>query len=224
MKVIIADDHRLLVEGLQNLLAANGIVVTGVARDGIEAVKLTRELRPDLVLMDLKMPVCDGITATRLISAEMPDVKIVVLTTSSDDQDLFESVKSGAVGYLLKSAGGDEIIEALKGLEQGFPPFSPGLAAKVMAEFAKQARERNEAQASSRDESEGDENNQDADLTPRQREVLLLVAQGMSYKEVGERLGLSTRTIKYHMREIIQGLHVKNRAQAMAYAAKNKIE
>ena len=222
MKVLLADDHQLLVEGLGNLLAANQIEVVGVARDGLEAVKLARSLHPDLILMDLRMPNCDGITATRLIKAEQPDAKIVILTTSSEDQDLFESIKSGAIGYLLKSIGGKDLIEAINGLEQGFPPFSPGLAAKIMSEFAHQARERGEAQSPTRKESQ--ESETVTYLTPRQHEVLELVAQGFSYKEVAEKLGLTTRTIKYHMREIIQVLHLKNRAQVMAYVARNKLE
>jgi two-component system NarL family response regulator len=222
MKVLLADDHQLLVEGLSNLLAANHIEVVGVARDGFEAVKLARSLRPDLILMDLRMPNCDGITATRLIKAEQPDVKIVILTTSGEDQDLFESIKSGATGYLLKSLGGKDLIESLNGLEQGFPPFSPGLAAKIMTEFAKQAGGKSEAPNVPKKETR--EAEPASYLTPRQHEVLELVAQGLSYKEVGEKLGVSTRTVKYHMREIIQHLHVRNRAQAMAFVARNKTE
>ena len=222
MKVLLADDHQLLVEGLDNLLAANHIEVVGVARDGSEAVKLARSLRPDLILMDLRMPNCDGITATRLIKAEQPDAKIIILTTSAEDQDLFESIKSGATGYLLKSMNGKDLIEALNRLEQGFPPFSPGLAAKIMTEFAKRAGEKSKTQDVPRTETREAEDQWH--LTPRIHQVLELVAQGFSYKEVGEKLGLSPRTVKYHIHEIVQQLHLKNRAQAMAFVARNKVE
>lgn len=225
MKVLIADDHRLMVEGLQNLLSANGIEVIGVAGDGLEAVNLARTLMPDIVLMDLRMPNCDGLTATRLIKTEMPEMRIVILTTSADDHDLFESVRNGASGYLLKSVSGSEVIEALKGLEHGIPPFSPGLAAKIMGEFAKQASARDEAEPVVRTDSHAkEESGRGPGLTLRQREVLALVSQGMSYKEVGAKLGMSTRTVKYHMREIILNLHLKNRAQAMMYAARNDMD
>jgi DNA-binding NarL/FixJ family response regulator len=210
MRVLLADDHRLLVEGLTNLLNAHGIEVLGAANDGIEAQSLARDLRPDLILMDLRMPNCDGLTATRLIKAELPEIKIVILTTSAEDQDLFEAIKSGACGYLLKSTGGEEFIEILHGLEEGFPPFSPGLAEKILAEFSRQST----PPTGTADAGEV------SPLTERQRDVLALVARGFSYKKTGDSLGLSARTIKYHMREIIETLHLENRAQALAYAAR----
>ncbi|MBI5954426.1 MAG: response regulator transcription factor [Chloroflexi bacterium] len=211
MRVLLADDHRLLVEGLTNLLNAHGIEVLGAAGDGFEACAMARDLRPDLILMDLRMPNCDGLTATRLIKDRMPEIKIVMLTTSAEDQDLFEAVKGGACGYLLKSVGGDEFIEILRGLEDGFPPFSPGLADKILAEFSRQSTPLAGVSGADEDPSP---------LTVRQREVLSLVAQGYSYKEAGNSLGLSARTIKYHMREIVETLHLENRTQALAYAAR----
>jgi DNA-binding NarL/FixJ family response regulator len=222
MKILLVDDHQLLVEGLGNLLTANQFEVVGVARDGLEAIKLARLLQPDLILMDLSMPKCDGITATRLIKAQQPEAKIVILTTSGEDQDLFEAVKSGAIGYLLKSMGGKDLVEALHGLDHGFPPFSPGLAARIMSEFAKQSGGKNEPQVGSNQDHRGEI--QESYLTPRQYEVLELVAQGLSYKEVGERLGLSPSTVKYHIREIVQHLHLKNRTQALAYLTRVKFD
>ena len=214
MNVLLADDHRLLLEGLSNLLTAHGIQVIGMAHDGLEAVALARAAPPDVILMDIRMPGCDGVAATRLIKAEMPDAKIVMLTTSADDEDLFEAVKSGAFGYLLKSMDTAELLECLDQAHHGIPPFSPGLAARLLAEFARRPAD---AEAASRPETP---RSPDADLNPRQREVLTLVAQGLSYKEVGARLHVSPRTVKYHMGEILRRLHLENRAQVLAYAGR----
>src|SRR5512144_406835 len=137
MNVLLADDHHLLLEGLYNMLTAHGIHVVGMAHDGLEAVSLARTCQPDVILMDIRMPRCDGLAATRLIKAEMPAAKIVMLTTSTEDQDLFEAVKSGAFGYLFKSIEADELLEALDHVQEGVPPFSPGLAARLLGEFAR---------------------------------------------------------------------------------------
>ena len=136
MRVLLVDDNRLMLEGLRNLLEVHDVQVAGMAADGQQAFDLVRTLQPDVILMDIRMPRCDGLTATRLIKAEMPEMKIIILTTSSDDQDLFEAVKSGASGYLLKSINADTLIESLIQAQDGIPPFSPGLAAKLLKEFA----------------------------------------------------------------------------------------
>lgn len=220
MRVLLVDDHLLLLEGLTNLLSSHGIAVLGEAHDGREAVQMARDLRPDVILMDLQMPEVNGLEATRLIKAEMQEVQIVILTSSTEDQDLFEAIKSGACGYLLKSMRGDGFVEALKGLEAGFPPFSSGLAAKIMAEFARLAVD------SPRKPDQPDErpnHEKETSLTARQKEVLLLLSEGLSYKEVGVRLMLSANTVKYHLNEIIKTLHLENRAQALAYAARLKL-
>ncbi len=214
MKVLLADDHRMLAEGLNNLLAAHGIQVLGIAADGLEAVAMAQALRPELILMDIRMPRCDGLAATRQIKAEMPEIQIVMLTTSAEDQDLFEAVKSGACGYLLKSMSGDAFIEALRGLEQGVPPFSPGLAARLLEEFARLSQTGEEGTRGGGDAEKG------AGLTERQTDVLRLVAGGLTYREVGERLSLSERTVRFHMAEMMSRLHLQNRAQVLAYAGK----
>ena len=219
MRVLLVDDHLLLLEGLTNLLSSHGIVVLGEAHDGREAVQMASDLRPDVILMDLQMPEVNGLEATRLIKAEIPDIHIVILTSSTDDRDLFEAIKSGACGYLLKSMRGDGFVEALKGLEAGFPPFSSGLAAKIMAEFARLAADSHQKHAQP---DEHPDVEKETNLTARQKEVLLSLAEGLSYKEVGVRLGLSPNTVKYHMNEIIKQLHLENRAQAFAYAAQLK--
>jgi two-component system NarL family response regulator len=218
MRVLVVDDHRLMSDGVTSLLAAHGIEVLGVATDGLEAIALVQELCPDVILMDIRMPHCDGLSATRRIKALWPEIKIVMLTTSAEDQDLFESVKSGASGYLLKSISGDAFIEALRGLEQGTPPFSPGLASRLLSEFAKLSGTED---GSSRLASRSSEKERQIDgLTERQTEVLRLVAEGLTYREVGKRLSLSERTVRFHMTEIISRLHLENRNQVLAYAGK----
>jgi two-component system NarL family response regulator len=215
MNVLLVDDHRLLLEGLSNLLEAHGIQVAGVAYDGLEAVELARTLRPDVVLMDIRMPVCDGLEATRQIKAENPEAKIVMLTTSAEDQDLFEAIKSGACGYLHKSMDAVDLIECLKQAEHGVPTFSPGLAVRLLDEFARLAGTPEHILPTT-----GQAPLPAVELTVRQREVLALVAQGLSYKEAGAKLNLSARTVKYHMAEIMQRLHMRHRAQVLAYAGR----
>jgi two-component system NarL family response regulator len=212
MKVLLVDDNRLMLEGLQNLLEVHDVQVAGMAEDGQHAVVLAQTLEPDVILMDLRMPRCDGLSAIRLIKAEMPEMKIVVLTTSTDDQDLFEAVKSGACGYLLKSINADTLIEALIHANEGIPPFSPGLAEKLLKEFARLS------ESSPLSSSDSSVASPVRGLSCRQTEVLTLVAQGLSYKEVGARLYISPRTVRYHMVEIMNQLHMENRAQVLAYA------
>jgi two-component system NarL family response regulator len=192
---------------LRNLLLARGLTVIDTARDGYEAIEKARALLPDVVVMDLQMPRCDGLEATRAIKAELPDVKIVILTVSEDEDDLFEAIKSGASGYLLKNLEANQFCALLTGVMRGEAPLSPGLAERVLAEFARTASPPTASPEGASAEA----------LTSRQREVLSLVAQGMIYKEIGERLHVSEKTIKYHMGRILEKLHVENRAQAIAY-------
>ena len=218
MRVLIADDHPLMVDGLCSLLDAHGIEVAGTVGDGQAAVAEALRLEPDLVLMDLRMPGCDGLTATRLIKAQRPNIKILILTTSAETEDLFEAIRSGACGYLLKVTSGPAFIEALHGLEQGIPPFSPGLADRLLREFASLSGGDTER----RGRGEGNEGR--VRLTERQTEVLRLVASGLTYKQVGARLALSEVTVRYHMGEIMNLLHLENRSQVIAYAGKLGLE
>ena len=221
MRVLLVDDNRLMLEGLKNLLAAHVIEVLGIASNGREGEAMAQALHPDLILMDIRMPVCDGLEATRIIKARQPEIKIVMLTTSINDEDLFDAIKSGACGYLIKNMSGEAFIEALRGLEQGTPPFSPGLAAALLEEFARLAsgtKGRGEAEKGGQGEAEK------GGLTERQTEVLRLVAAGLGYKEVGQRLALSERTVRYHMAEIMNRLHLENRAQVIAYAGKRDLK
>lgn len=225
MRILIVDDHDLLVEGLSNLLRSRGFEVVGTAPDGKAGVEQALRLQPDLVLMDISMPIMDGLAATRIIKARQPEIKIVILTTSAEDEDLFEAVKSGAAGYLLKNTSGDSFIEALQGLGEGTPPFSPGLAAHLLSEFARLADKREDTGQSTAKPAEVPQD-QAADrdtvrLTERQAEVLQLVASGLTYKEAGLKLSLSPHTVRYHMSEIMAMLHLENRSQVIAYAAKH---
>jgi two-component system NarL family response regulator len=209
------DDHALFLEGLRNLLTAHGVTVVDTAADGLEALAKARAFSPDIILMDIQMPRCDGLAATRLIKAELPETKIVMLTMSADEEDLFEAVKSGASGYLLKQLKADKFLEALTTVLEGGAPFSPGLAPKILAAFARQAsRSAPESDHTRTPEEEMPE------LTLRQKQILTLVAQGQTYAEVGQELGLTERTIKYHMGEILERLHLHNRAQVIAFATR----
>lgn len=216
MKILLVDDHGLFLEGLGNLLRAGGYQVVGAARDGLEALELARSSHPDVILMDIRMPRCDGLCATRLIHAEMPTIQIVILTTSTEEADLFEAIKSGASGYLLKNLETAQLFDYLVGLERGEAPLSRELSSRLLAEFAHQAAALDERTAASLPGAPPD-----PELTPRQREILEMVAGGLSYKEVAAALYLSENTIKYHMGEVLQRLHLKNREQAVAYALRS---
>ena len=226
MRIVLADDHRLFLEGLANLLEAHGFDVVATASDGIEAVACVQQHRPDVVLMDLRMPNRDGLAATRLVRSNLPETRVVILTTSEEDDDLFEAIRSGASGYLLKTVTGDELVDALHGLADGVPPLSHGLAARLLAELARapSAPPPGPAPAPpsmtstppqpSRAEEHG------SDLTRRQAEVLRLVASGLTYKEVAGELALSERTVRYHVSEMIDRLHLQHRSQLLAYAGR----
>jgi DNA-binding NarL/FixJ family response regulator len=225
LRVLLVDDHRLFLEGLSNLLSAEGFEVVGLAYDGLEALAAARRTEPDVILMDVQMPRCDGVTATRLIKAEMPASKIVMLTMSESEQDLFEAVKSGASGYLLKRLDAEDFFTCLSELQAGHPPFSPGLAVKILNEFAHQAallesRLLPTSAATAQVGGSPENQAQEVGLSNRQVQILTLVAQGQTYRQVAETIGIAERTVKYHMAEILDRLHLDNRAQVIAYAAR----
>ncbi|HEX5506181.1 MAG TPA: response regulator transcription factor [Thermomicrobiales bacterium] len=210
MRVVIADDHGLFRDGLRSLLEARGIEVAGEARTGREAVELARRLRPDVVLMDLAMPELSGLAATRALSAEAPELKVVVVTASEDDADLFEAIKSGAQGYIFKNLDAAQFFALLEGVMRGEPALTPGLARKLLREFARPAP------AAGGGAPPGEA------LTAREREVLELLVQGVtSNQELAARLVVSENTVKYHLRNILDKLHLQNRAQVIAYAVRH---
>ncbi|MBI4283757.1 MAG: response regulator transcription factor [Chloroflexi bacterium] len=210
MKVLLADDHALVRNGIASLLRANNIEVVGEAGDGLEAREKARVLQPDVILMDIEMPRCNGLEATRLIKAEMPQIKIIILTVSDDDDDLFEAIKSGASGYLLKNIKAEEFFALLAGVVRGEVAIPSLLATKIIEEFGRRAS----GEADSSSESE---------LTGREAEVLTLVARGDSNKEIATALDITENTVKYHLRNIMEKLHLRNRAQVAAYAVSKGI-
>lgn len=208
MNILVVDDHRLVRDGIVSLLQAHHLDVVGEADDGAGAVTLARELRPDVILMDIRMPGMSGLEATRLIKAELPEAKIVMLTVSDEDADLFEAIKSGADGYLSKSLQSEEFFALLDGLPRGEAAIPSSLAMRMLREFVQTDPETAPAQPAVRT------------LTEREEEVLRLLAKGATNKEIGAALGISENTVKYHTRHILDKLHLRNRAQVIAYAAR----
>jgi len=207
MRVLIADDHALFRDGVRSLLEARGVEVVGEARNGREAAEMARRYVPDVVLMDLGMPEMGGLDATRLISADLPQVRVVVLTASDEDSDLFEAIKSGAQGYLLKDLKADELFEMLQRVSAGEPGLTPALARRLLTEFARPAPRATRAPD---------------ELTERERDVLELLVQGVtSNRDLAEHLIVTENTVKYHLRNILDKLHLKNRAQVVGYAMRH---
>lgn len=207
MRVLLADDHALFRAGIASLLGAWGMEIVGQASNGLEAIELTRRLGPELVLMDIGMAPVNGLEATSVIKTEHPEVKVMIVTVSEDDHDLFEAIKSGAEGYILKGMSEDELGWTLERIASGEPALSPGLAARILDEFARMARE-----------GTGKAVGSETGLTDREREVLRLVADGATNREIGSTLSISENTVSFHMKNILAKLHLKNRAQAAAFA------
>jgi DNA-binding NarL/FixJ family response regulator len=212
VRILIADDHPLFRDGLRSLLMAQGHEVIGEARNGKEAIELTKSLLPDVVLMDLSMPEVDGLTATRTLTAEIPSVKIIILTASEDQASLFDAIKAGAQGYLLKNLEADDFFSLLDRASRGEPALTPTLARKLLQEFARPAETAPEAAT------------EDEALTTREREVLELMVEGVtSNRKLSKRLDVSENTVKFHVRNILDKLRVHNRAQVVGYALRKGI-
>lgn len=214
-KVMIVDDHKLFLEGLGYLLEAYKVEVVGKAKNGSEAITKARILKPDIILMDIMMPEMNGLDALKLIKTEMPDIKILMLTTSDDDDDLFEAIKHGASGYLIKNTDGKDLIIKLLQVENGEIPLSPGLASRILLELNKKYDNSDKNKKKSVTDGKHEK------LTDKQLELLKLIASGKTYKKAGDALGLSERTVKYHMGRIIDILQLDNKAQVIAYAAES---
>ena len=206
IRLLLVDDHVLFRKGLVSLLQRErDFEVIGEAEDGAEAIKKAKQLKPDLVLMDIHMPGTDGIEATRRIRELLPSTRVVILTVSEDDKDLFEGIKCGAHGYLLKKLEPEELYAMLRGVFQGEAPISRATAGKILSEFASQARRKATAQL-------------EEELSAREKDVLQCLASGLTNKEIGNKLGIAENTVKNHLKNILAKLHLENRVQAATFA------
>jgi DNA-binding NarL/FixJ family response regulator len=204
MRIVLADDHALVRDGVSSLLRAWGHEVVGAAPDGSGAIALVDDLRPELVLMDVRMPGTSGLEATRQIALAHPEVAIVMLTVSEDEDDLFAAIKAGARGYLLKNLEAAELRSMIDAVGRGEAAISPATATRIIAELA-----RPPAEPSGPDR-----------LTEREIEVLQLVTAGLRNKEIAARLDISENTAKFHLRNILAKLHAESRTELAARAVR----
>ena len=217
IRVMVVDDHALVRRGVVDVISDHErIDVVGEATDGSEAIVKALELKPDVITMDLQMGAVGGLQATSAIHSELPDTQILVLTVSESDADLFSAMRCGAKGYILKSERTEELLRAVLHIAEGGVIISPLMATKLMTELSgAQGSPQGQdavAEATASPETEG--------LSSREKEVLELIAQGASNNEISEKLFISRNTVKTHLRNILSKLHVVNRSQAAAYAAR----
>ena len=206
IRVIIVDDHAVVRIGLISILETEPEVeVVGLAKDGVEAIRKVEETRPDVVLMDIFMPRCGGLEAMATIAERFPEVKVLILTVSDQEENLFKALRLGAKGYLLKEANINEVVEAVKMTAAGETMLSPHVVAKLVAEFR------------GKDKAEGEE----LPLSAREMQVLQLVAEGFTNTEITSQLFIAESTVRTYLRRILEKLHLRNRAEAIAYATRH---
>ncbi len=208
LRVVIVDDHPVWRDGIRTDLERAGMDVVGEAEDGGKAIELVVQLMPDVVLMDLHLPVVSGVDAIRRIAEQAPHVRILVLSATGEESDVLEAVKLGATGYLLKSATDQEIVDAVRRVRNGEPVFTSPLAALVLSEFRR---------VSATDEG-------DPQLTARENEILRLVAKGYAYREIAETLFISQKTVQNHVRNILTKLQLRNRYELMRVAIQRGLD
>ena len=212
IRVLIADDHELFRRGLERVFETEpDLEVVGEASDGAEALERATTLEPDVVLMDVRMPSVDGIEATQRIRHSLDRVKVVMLTGSENEEDLFAAVRAGANGYLLKDGSIDEIADTVRAVARGQSVIAPSMASKLLAEFSLLSRRVD------------DQNGGAPRLTDRELEVLRLIAQGMSNKEIAAHLVIAQNTVKNHVRNILEKLQLRTRTEAATYALREKL-
>lgn len=207
-RVLLADDHSLFRDGLARILDSQiDFEVVGEATNGLEAIAEAQRLKPDLILMDVTMPVCDGLEATQRIKQEFPSMTIVMLTVNDESDKLFEAIRNGAQGYLLKSIRREEMLTLLQGAMRGEAAITPSMAGRMLEEFRRLDRQ----------PVFGPEERIPI-LTEREKEVLVLVASGASNKDVADKLSVSIHTVKSHIRKILDKLHLTSRHEAASFA------
>jgi DNA-binding NarL/FixJ family response regulator len=214
IRVLVVDDHPMWREAVARDLAEAGFAVVATAGDGPEAVRRARATSPDVVVLDLNLPNLPGVEVARQLVASHPAVRILVLSASGEQEDVLEAVKAGATGYLVKSAGRDELLDAVGRTAAGDPVFTPGLAGLVLGEFRRMAT----APAPERPDPAAPR------LTDRETEVLRLVAKGLSYKQIAERLVLSHRTVQNHVQNTLGKLQLHNRVELVRYAIERGLD
>ncbi|MBI2862696.1 MAG: response regulator transcription factor [Chloroflexi bacterium] len=213
MRVLLVDDHVIFRKGLATLLDSQpDFLVVGEAADGWEALDQARELQPDVVVMDIRLPRCDGLRATRMIREAVPQCAVMILTVSADDEEIFEAIRHGAQGYILKDTSPEELFEALRGISKGEAPLSPVVASRIMEELRDGFRGGFPSLSGLR-----------AALSPREQEILRLVATGFSNKRIALQLCIAPGTVKNHIHNILEKLQMHNRAGAAAYAVREGI-
>ncbi len=212
IRVLIVDDHALFRRGLELVLGGEpDIEIVGEAADGMEGVQRAAELEPDVVLMDVRMPGASGVEAARQIRVAQPGVKVVMLTVSEDEEDLFAAVRAGASGYLLKEVSIDEVADAVRAVQRGHSLISPSMASKLLVEFNVLSRRVQEQHGNA------------PRLTDRELQVLRLIARGMSNKEIATDLVIAENTVKNHVRNILEKLQLRSRMEAAMYAVREKL-
>ena len=214
--VLIVDDQGLMREGLATLLSlAPDLRVVGQAGDGVEAIALARQVRPNVILMDVQMPRMDGVTATQTIRAELPQTQVIILTTFDDDEYVRNGLRAGACGYMLKNTPSEHLAEAIHAAARGESPISPSIARKLVAEYARQNTPANRPARIELDPSSPDA------LSEREMEILRALASGMSNREIADKLFITEGTVKNHVSNILAKLGVRDRTQAVLKAKEN---
>ena len=209
LRILLVDDHALFRRGIASCLARRSdMLVVGEAKDGLQAIEQARQLCPDVVIMDINMPRCGGLEALAVIKRDLPATRVVMLTVSDDDDDLFAAVKAGAEGYLLKNLEPADLCSLLEGVQRGEAPLSPGLASRIL-------RELRESRAPSAKSGDGES------LSARETEVLVLLTEGLSNALIAEKLFISENTVKMHLRHILDKLQLQNRVQVAVYGARH---